>query len=173
MFKKFYLIFISFISLISTLFSLKTSNLNLDNSINLYPTSYTSISCYFGYRTLFGKQNFHNGIDFLAPQNSKIYATLSGIVTFAGFTNGYGMCVTILHDNGYKSLYGHMSENMIVSTGMSIKQGDIIGYVGPKILSNGISNGWTTGPHLHFTIYDNNGNAIDPLKFEYQEINSN
>ena len=63
--------------------------------------------------------------------------------------------VTINHGDGYSSLYGHMT-NSIVSVGDYVTQGQTIGYVG--------STGWSTGPHLHFTIYYN-GADVNPMNY--------
>lgn len=167
MFKKyslfllFLLILISIFSVFSTSTPLNKENNDTSNSY-LYPSTVTYTSSTFGYRNLFG-MSFHDGIDFPAPQGSKIYATKDGFVTFAGFTKGYGNMITIMHPDGNKSLYGHMSETFIVKTGENIQRGECIGYVGPKYLSNGILNGYTTGPHLHFSVYNSEGKAIDPL----------
>lgn len=164
MFKKYAVYFSVFLSFI-TLFICTSTNFPVyENETYLFPSKITAISCYYGNRELFGKPNFHNGIDFLAPQGSYVYAVSSGTVTHSGFLNGYGNCVTILHTNGMKTLYAHLSEQYIIHNGDVIEQGQVIAQVGPKYLSNGILNGWTTGPHLHFTIFDVNGNTIDPLK---------
>ena len=163
MFKKFYISYIIFSLVISFIFSLKVNNSSSSYNTFIYPTKYTDISSYFGYRELFGKTNYHDGTDFLAPQGSEIYAINSGIITYAGFLNGYGNCIIILHNNGMKSLYGHMSDNYTVKLGDNILRGNIIGYVGPKYLADGRLNGNTTGPHLHLTIYDKNGTRINPL----------
>lgn len=167
MFKKFYSIFIISSIFISIIFS--SPNNSETNNSYLYPTDITYISSYYGNRFLFGKNNFHNGIDFPATQNSRVYATKSGTITFSGFTNGYGICITLLHFDGTKSMYGHLSENVITKVGQKINQGDVIGYIGPVILSNGKQNGWTTGAHLHFSLFDTNGNSTDPSKFEYKK----
>lgn len=134
-----------------------------------YPSDYTSISSYYGYRVVNGIYNFHNGVDFLAPQGSSVYSILPGIVSYAGFMEGYGNTVIVTHTNGYKSLYGHLDENFMVKIGIQVNDGQIIAKVGPKYLSNGKLNGFTTGPHLHFTIFDNNGTAIDPLNYTYKK----
>ncbi len=74
-----------------------------------------------------------------------------------------------------KISYCHCSPNFIVSVGDVVKQGQVIGYVGPKYVygvkgnkyfdSNGNpTNGATTGPHLHFGIRQD-GNYINPLDF--------
>ena len=163
MFKKFYLIFIFFLVFISFINSCFPNQQSENNNSYIYPTNITSISSYFGYRELFGKQNFHNGIDFPALKGSPIFASRSGTIIFSGFSNGYGNSIIILHDNNYKTLYAHLDEKMTQKIGNTVKQGDVIGYVGPKYLSNGVVNGWTTGPHLHFSIFNDKGIAIDPL----------
>lgn len=137
---------------------------SLNSNTNfIYPTSYTSISSSYGFRLLYGVQNFHNGIDFLAPLGSEIFASSSGIIEYASFLeSGYGNTVIINHGNGYKTLYCHMSEDFVVNIGDYVNQGEIIGYVGPKYLSSGIMNGNTTGPHLHFSVFYNDS-SINPL----------
>lgn len=168
MFKNFYLFFIFFISLFSFLFSTSYSS-----KTNYYskPINTNYISSYFGYRELNGKINFHDGIDYPATENTLVYATKSGIVTNTSFLNGYGNTVTILHSDSTKSLYAHLSEDFLVYTGQTVSQGQVIGKVGPKYLSNGKLNGFTTGPHLHFTIFDSNGKQIDPLSLNLKVKN--
>jgi len=64
--------------------------------------------------------------------------------------------VIISHDGGFKSLYGHLSKfNKKFRNGSTVKQGDIIGFVG--------NSGVSSGPHLHFGMYKNT-RAMDPLK---------
>lgn len=101
----------------------------------------------------YGKPNwnaaydFHNGIDFGAPTGTPIKAALSGRVVGVG-DNGryaYGKWVAIDHgDKSITTLYGHMSLQK-VKVGQEVTTGDLIGYVG--------STGYSTGPHLHFTIF--------------------
>jgi murein DD-endopeptidase MepM/ murein hydrolase activator NlpD len=137
----------------------------------MYPIKNNNlISSYYGNRQLYGITNFHNGIDIPAIYNTPVYSINSGIVKYIGFdAKGYGNYIIILHSNSIKSLYGHLSENMIVNLGDYVNNGQIISYVGPKTLSNGISNGNTTGPHLHFSVFDDIGNTIDPLNLEYKK----
>lgn len=161
--KKFYYIYIIVIILYLYTFSNKKIE---NNEISFtYPTDYTSLSSTYGERYLYGYKNFHDGIDFLAPQNSKVFASCSGYIIYASFLEtGYGNTIIISHSENYKTLYCHLSENFIVSPGQFVKQGELIGYVGPRFLSSGIQNGNTTGPHLHFSIYKNNS-SINPLNF--------
>jgi murein DD-endopeptidase MepM/ murein hydrolase activator NlpD len=87
----------------------------------------------------------HNGIDIGAPTGTPVYATSSGTVVSVGFNNNsYGKWVVIRHNDGYFSLYGHLSQQR-VSNGQKVNRGDRIGDIG--------ATGFATGPHLHFTIY--------------------
>ena len=124
----------------------------------LYPLPYAvPITDAYGYRIhpLSGTYKWHNGVDLAAGSGTAIYATQSGTVTSACYNEAYGNMVTINHANGYSSLYGHMT-NYIVSVGDYVTQGQTIGYVG--------STGWSTGPHLHFTIYYN-GSDVNPMNY--------
>ena len=89
----------------------------------------------------------YRGIDIGAAKGTPIYASASGAVLIArtGWSGGYGNMVIMEHQNGTKSLYAHMSK-LSVRTGNQVKQGEIIGYVG--------STGRSTGPHLHFEIFN-------------------
>ncbi len=99
----------------------------------------------------------HGGIDIGASMGTAIYAANSGTVVASNNScthvssggnwcscgGGYGNYVWILHDNGYETIYGHMTTTA-VSTGDRVSAGQLIGYVG--------SSGWSTGPHLHFEL---------------------
>ena len=78
---------------------------------------------------------------------------MSGRVTTTGINRVYGNYVIIDHGNGYQTLYAHMSK-IIASKGQWVSQGTRIGLVG--------STGYSTGPHLHFTVYKN-GKLVDPM----------
>ncbi len=100
-----------------------------------------------------GAKSRHTGIDMAAPKGTPIKAAMGGKVIVAGFSNVFGNYVIINHGNGYQSLYGHMSK-ILVKKGQSVGQGERVGAVG--------STGYSTGNHLHFTVYKN-GQLIDPL----------
>lgn len=88
-----------------------------------------------------------NGYDLANKTGTPIYAAASGQVNFAansGYNNGYGREVRISHANGTETLYGHFSK-VVVVTGETVEQGQLIGYMG--------STGHSTGPHLHFEIH--------------------
>ena len=76
----------------------------------------------------------------------------------AGWHYSYGNYVEIDHGNGYKTLYGHMSE-IAVSQGQAVTQGQTIGYVG--------STGNSTGNHLHLEVWKggSKANAVNPRSY--------
>jgi len=98
--------------------------------------------------------NGHNGVDFSAPIGTRVMAAASGVITGTGNTDiacpkaSYGKWVLIKHTNGLSTLYAHLSV-ISVSEGQSVSTGDIIGYSG--------NTGYSTGPHLHFTVYASQG----------------
>lgn len=101
--------------------------------------------------------NVHDGIDLAAPAYTDIFAADGGVVEEAGWCDcGYGWYVKIDHQNGFKSLYGHMAEAPLVSKGESVWQGEHIGELG--------TTGNSTGYHLHFAI-ESGGAKVDPLIF--------
>lgn len=156
MFKKYFIFLFIFLNFFSCIFS-------YDNNSYYYPTDYLIVTSHYGYRKLWGSLNFHNGTDFGGPEGSKVYSISSGVVSYVGFYNGYGNTIIISHSNGIKSLYGHLGENFFVSLGDKVTSHQLIGTVGPTILSSGIRNGNTTGPHLHLTIFNSSNSTINPL----------
>lgn len=108
----------------------------------------------FGWRThpITGDQRFHEGIDIGAGAGTPIGAAGAGTVIFAGWNGGYGNMVEIDHGNGLTSLYAHM-DSILTSLGQTVSAGQTIGTVG--------STGNSTGPHLHFGLYQD-GQPIDP-----------
>lgn len=98
---------------------------------------------------------FHYGLDLSPGYGASVYATKSGMVTYAGWMGGYGNLIVIQHSNGYSTRYGHLS-SILVKKGQRVQQSHTIGRVG--------STGRSTGPHLHFEIREN-GKALNPRKF--------
>lgn len=123
-----------------------------------FPLAYsTGVTCAYGPRVhpINGNKSFHYGVDLAAGMNTEIYATKSGTVTGATYGEANGYYVTINHGDGYSSIYAHMT-NYVVSVGDSVKQGQLIGYVG--------TTGWSTGPHLHFEILYS-GSNVNPMNY--------
>lgn len=103
----------------------------------IWPTpNYTNITSYFGYRNspITHKKAYHGGIDIAAAENSSILAIDNGFVSYIGWYGANGYTVILSHENGYKSIYGHISPEFIVSLGEDVKKGNIIAKVGPKYI---------------------------------------
>ncbi len=91
----------------------------------------------------------HQAIDTQCFQGDSIFASDSGVVIYAGpISGGYGNLVAIDHQNGYLTLYAHLS-GFNVACGQSATQGQVIGFCG--------SSGNSTGTHLHFEVRQNGG----------------
>ena len=123
----------------------------------LKPCSYSYVSSPFGYRVhpVTGEWKMHKGVDLVASKGTPIYASRSGYVTIATYHSTAGNYVTINHQDGYTSVYMHMTHD-VVSVGEYVKAGELIGYVG--------STGRSTGPHLHFGIAYN-GTYVNPMNY--------
>ena len=80
---------------------------------------------------LAGASSSHSGIDIPAPQGSKLIAVHDGQITFRDFLGAGGYTITLSFGN-YKVSYCHCDPNFIVTVGDTIKQGQVIGCVGPK-----------------------------------------
>lgn len=102
---------------------------------------------------------YHPGVDIGASIGTPIIAAHSGVVKTAiagGWNYGFGTHVMISGDNGYTTLYAHMSA-VNVSSGQKVVAGStVIGWIG--------MTGKTTGPHLHFEVRSGGGN-VNPLSF--------
>lgn len=127
-----------------------------------FPVQYSG--CYmssgFGYRSASISGNaFHGGIDIAGGSiyGKPVLASRSGTVIVAEHysNSGYGHYVMLDHGDGYQTLYGHCS-SVIVNAGQSVKQGQVIAYVG--------STGNSTGPHLHFEVRYQ-GEKLNPLNY--------
>jgi len=107
------------------------------------------------------KTGTHNGVDFRASVGTPVKAALSGTVVGTGNTDAirgcysFGKWILVRHYNGLSTIYAHLSL-MKVSEGQVVSTGDIIGYSG--------NTGYSTGPHLHLTVYATQGVQIK--KFE-------
>ena len=96
----------------------------------------------------------HLGVDYGAPKGTPIKAAGDGTVKFVGQKSGYGRTVIISHAGGYETLYAHLNGFAKgIRSGMKVKQGTLIAYVG--------TSGMSTGPHLHFGLYLG-GKPINP-----------
>ena len=124
------------------------------------PINGARLSSSFGMRKhpIDGFNKMHRGTDFAAPKGTPIMASGNGIVKKAGWCGGGGNCVKIRHNSTYQTIYAHMSKFARgIKSGVRVKQGQIIGYVG--------STGKSTGPHLHYEVIVN-GKKVNSQKLK-------
>ena len=121
------------------------------------PMDASHITSGFGMRMhpIMGFSAMHTGVDFGAPIGTPIFAAGAGKVVTAGSNGGYGIFVKLQHTSQIGTGYGHMSRlGPGIRPGVSVRQGQVIGFVG--------STGLSTGPHLHYEFY-RNGHPVNPL----------
>lgn len=117
------------------------------------------ITSNFGARRhpILGYTRMHGGVDFAAPTGTPIYAVGDAVVSYSGWRGGNGNYVRLEHGGGFGTGYSHMSR-IAVASGMRVRAGQVIGYVG--------STGLSTGPHLHYELY-RNGQKVNPLSVKF------
>lgn len=107
--------------------------------------------------SVYGGRAYHPGVDMGAPRGTAIHAPLTGTVRATGNTDAVPGCLSwgkwtlIDHPNGLATLYAHQ-DVISVTAGQKVATGEIIGYVG--------NTGFSTGPHLHFTVYAKDGVSV-------------
>lgn len=103
-----------------------------------------------------GFGGLHTGVDLRAPVGTKVFAMAEGvIIEVKRIWGGYGHFVRIAHDGTVSSLYAHLDQ-VKVESGQKVYKGQEIGTVG--------MTGWTTGPHLHFEVYEGE-RLVNPLRY--------
>lgn len=125
------------------------------------PINGARLSSHFGNRRhpISGYTRLHKGTDFAAPTGTPIYAAGHGVVERASRYGGYGHYVRIQHANGYETAYAHLSRyGSGIRSGVRVRQGDVIGYVG--------STGASTGPHLHYEVIIN-GEHVNAMSLNF------
>ena len=122
------------------------------------PCSYKRVSSPWGMREhpVLGGQKFHHGVDLATPCPNKIVASRGGVVTVAEYRSDYGYYVMIDHLDGYLTLYAHMCKMPDVKVGQVVTAGEVIGCIG--------TTGYSTGNHLHFSIYYN-WESVNPMLY--------
>jgi len=107
-------------------------------------------------------------MDLGAPVGTKIFAPLTGTVRNIGDTDvvpgcfSWGKWMLIDHPNGLSTMYAHLSQ-YAATPGQTVKTGDVIGYIG--------NTGFSTGPHLHFTVYVSEGVQVRQFN-QYKSVTS-
>ena len=107
------------------------------------PLEFSRVSSGFAMRMhpILQRMTAHKGVDYAAPSGTPVRVVGDGTVQFAGWQNGYGKVVHVLHGRDKVTVYAHLSR-VDVRKGQRVDQGQRIGAVG--------ATGWATGPHLHF-----------------------
>ena len=133
---------------------------SLERTFLKAPLKYRRISSRFSnsrYHPILKIRRPHHGVDYAAAEGTPVHSIGDGIVIKKGYQRGgAGRYVKIKHNGTYTTQYAHLRAFARgLKTGMKVKQGQLIGYVG--------HTGLATGPHLDFRFFKN-GRAIDPLK---------
>jgi murein DD-endopeptidase MepM/ murein hydrolase activator NlpD len=118
----------------------------------LDPEAYSYISSPYGWRVLYGIEEFHLGIDLACAAGTDVLAAASGTVEISTYHYSYGNYIVVNHGNGFSTLYAHLSSSN-VNVGDFVGAGQTIGWVG--------LTGRTFGYHLHFETRVN-GSTVDP-----------
>ena len=120
----------------------------------IYPVR-SRVTSQFGWRLspITVERHFHAALDLAGRIGTPVKAAMDSTVSAVGANPTFGKFIILSHDNGYQSMYAHLS-GVSVKQGERVNQGGNIGEVG--------NTGLTTGPHLHFAVYKN-GRAINPL----------
>lgn len=136
-------------------------------SINYYPSKspikiseISNIASGFGWRKhpVYQKTLFHEGIDIAAERGTNVYSSACGTVKVTKYSKfRYGNHIEIDHENGYETLYAHLTQ-ILVKEGQYVRKGELIGTVG--------STGLSTSPHLHYEVHLN-GEKVNPLNYLY------
>lgn len=135
---------------------------NLANMPSILPVN-GSLMSGFGNRShpVTGQTKFHEGLDFACQVGTPIYASGNGKIELAeSGESGYGICMNINHENGYKTKYAHLSK-MVARNGQAVKRGQLIAYSG--------NTGLSTGPHLHYEVSFKEVKT-DPIDFLYMDL---
>ncbi len=98
----------------------------------------------------------HFGIDFAVPIGQPVHAALGGLVIFADYTTEWGYTLILKHGGGFITVYKHCSR-LLKKERDYAEQGEIIAL-------SGNTGTRTSGPHLHFEIWEN-GKPLNPEKF--------
>lgn len=131
---------------------------------SVMPVKDSWYSSNFGWRIdpFTGKEAMHEGVDFVVPAGTPVYASAGGVVEYAGMHPQFGNLVEIDHGNGVITRYAHNSK-VLVQVGQMVKRGQKISLSG--------STGRSTGPHMHFEVRYK-GVAQNPVRFLKKEAAS-
>jgi len=134
---------------------------------NGHPVSdFKGFTSKFGYRNhpITKKRHFHGGLDYKSKTGDEVISTADGFVSYSSYSkdSGFGNLVTIVHANGFRTRYAHLSQRS-VKVGDYVRRGQKIGEVG--------STGHSSGPHLHYEVWFLH-HKLNPLPFDKWAIES-
>lgn len=98
------------------------------------------------------KEEFHDGIDISAEENTEVKAVLDAVVAKVGYSESFGVYVRLKAANDYEIMYAHLNK-AAVKEGDRVKQGEVVALSG--------NTGRSTGPHLHYSLW-RGGELINP-----------
>ncbi|MDI1309056.1 MAG: M23 family metallopeptidase [Methylotenera sp.] len=131
---------------------------SLHKSFLRSPLEFTRVSSSFStgrFHPILQRLKAHQGVDLAAPSGTRVKASGEAVVDFVGQKGGYGNVIVLKHENGVRTVYGHLSRFADgLHRGRKVVQGDVIGFVG--------MTGLATGPHLHYEFMVN-GEHRDPM----------
>ena len=128
----------------------QTNGKSIEKALMKTPINGARLSSTFGMRKhpILGYNKMHRGTDFAAPKGTPIMASGAGTIEMAKWNGAYGKYIRIKHNSKYKTAYAHLNGYARgIKSGVKVRQGQIIGYVG--------STGRSTGPHLHYEVLVN------------------
>ena len=124
------------------------------------PIDGAKLSSHFGMRQhpILGNARQHSGLDFAAPIGTPVFAAGDGAIIKIGDAGSFGKRIRIRHNSEFETVYAHLHEfKKGLKLGQCVRQGEIIGHVGQR--------GLTNGAHLHYEIWQY-GKAVDPAKIK-------
>ncbi len=122
----------------------------------------------FGYRQdpFTGTKEFHRGLDIAGRKNTDILSTADGVVFAVGQHKYLGWYISINHEFGFRTTYGHLLKKPTLKEGQQVTRGQVIGKMG--------HSGRATAPHVHYMVSHRRGNsefAVDPKHYIYDKRN--
>lgn len=111
------------------------------------------------FNSTLNRYSAHLAVDFFAPEGTDVFAVYGGTVCNVENTLLKGVSITIDHGDGLKTVYNSLADGDLVSVGMKVNKGDVIGQV-----STTNRQEYKSGAHLHFEVYEND-QLIDPAKY--------
>ncbi|MDR2936976.1 MAG: M23 family metallopeptidase [Rikenellaceae bacterium] len=127
----------------------------INNDLTRLATSY-GMRIHPFYKTL----AMHQGVDYVVPQETRVFATADGTVARVQTAAATGLSITLSHGNGYETAYNHL-DKALVHEGDRVRRGEIIASSG--------DTGLSLAPHLHYEVRLR-GMRVDPIHYFFNEL---